>query len=298
MNRNLVIGASGLVGTHLDAMLRADGQEVISTYFANPIPFAVSLNVQQKDEVIRLVAETRPTHIFLPAATPNVDYCENHPKATYQTNVLGVKNVVMAANNVEARIIYFSSDYIFDGESGPYDETEMANPISEYGRQKLAAEHCIALNSNNYLIIRTTVVYGWERQGKNFVFRLIKSLQEGKPVKAPIDQVGSPTYARHLAQAAMEIASHPDVKLINIAGRDCLSRYDFARRAAKIFGVDEKLILPITTVELNQAARRPLNAGLKIDKLESLSKTPIPDSDEGLAQMANDQSNWETICNP
>ncbi len=289
MNCNLVIGASGLVGAYLDAMLRASGQKVISTFFTHPITSAIPLDVRQRDNVTTLVTETQPTHIFIPAAIPNVDYCETHPKETYLTNVLGVKNVVMAAKHIGARVIYFSSDYIFDGEDGPYDETETANPVSEYGRQKLEAEHFIGIHAHNFLIIRTTIIYGWERQGKNFVFRLIQSLQDGRLVKVPVDQVGSPTYAGHLAKASIEMASRTDVNLLNIAGRDCISRYEFACHAAKIFGLDEQLILPVTTAELRQPALRPLNAGLKVDKLASLSQIQIPDSAEGLTQMVNEQ---------
>lgn len=288
MNINLVIGASGLVGGYLDAALRADGQKVVSTYFANPIPNAVPLDARQGEQIAALVAETRPTHIFLPAALPNVDYCETHPAETYQTNVLGVKHVVMSANAVRARVIYFSSDYIFDGENGPYDERETAHPISEYGRQKLQAEHFISLHAQNFLIIRTTVIYGWERQGKNFVFRLLQSLREGRPVRVPNDQIGSPTYAGHLAQAAVEFASRPDIHIINIAGQDWLSRYEFARRAAQLFGLDEQLIVPVSTAELNQPARRPLKAGLKVDILKALSKFPVPNAEQGLARMANE----------
>lgn len=288
MNPNLVIGASGLVGGYLDAALRANGQQVISTYFANHIPNATPLDVRQAAQVAALVSEARPTHIFLPAAIPNVDYCETHPAETYQTNVLGVKNVVMAANAVGARIIYFSSDYIFDGANGPYGELESARPISEYGRQKLEAEHFISLHAQDFLIIRATVIYGWERQGKNFVVRLIQSLRQGRSVRVPIDQIGTPTYAGHLAQAAIEFSSRPEIKLINIAGQDCISRYEFARQAARIFGLDEQLILPVSTAELKQPARRPLQAGLKVDRLQALSNIPVPTAEEGLKQMANE----------
>ncbi len=288
MNQNLVIGASGLVGGYLDAALRADGQKVVSTYFANPIPNAIPLDVRQAAQVAALVAKTRPTRIFLPAAIPNVDYCETHPTQTYPTNVLGIKNVVMAANAIGARVIYFSSDYIFDGESGPYGEMETARPISEYGCQKLEAEHFISLHAQNFLIIRATVIYGWERQGKNFVFRLIQSLREGRSVRVPADQVGTPTYAGHLAQAAVEFASRPEIKIINIAGQDCISRYEFARRAAQIFELEEQLIFPVSTAELNQPARRPLQAGLKVETLRALSNIPVPTAEEGLAQMANE----------
>ena len=289
MRKDIVIGASGMVGAHLVAALTTRGNQPISTYHSVPIPSAIPLDIRNHADVARLFSEAHPNCVYLPAALPNVDYCESHSTETYQTNVIGIKNVVQAANRVGARVIHFSTDFIFDGENGPYDEAETANPISEYGRQKLEAEHFISLFTEDFLIIRTTVVYGWEKQGKNFVYRLIKSLQNGTPVKTPVDQIGSPTYINNLAQITVELADSSLLGVINVAGSDCLSRYDFALHAADVFNLDKSLIVPVKTAELSQPAKRPLKAGLKIDKVSAITKTPVIGYREGLRLMAQEQ---------
>lgn len=288
MKESIVIGASGMVGAHLTATLTADGRQPIVTYHATPIPLAIPLDIRDRAGVQRLFSEARPGWVYLPAALPNVDYCESHPAETYPTNVRGVQHVVQAANAVGARIIYFSTDFIFNGENGPYDEMDTADPISEYGRQKLEAEHFIALFARDFLIIRTTVVYGWEQQGKNFVYRLVQSLRNGTPVKVPVDQIGSPTYVNNLARLAVKLAHSPLSGVINVTGPDCVSRYDFALHAARVFGLDQNLIVPVTTPELGQPARRPLKAGLKIDKVRALLQTDTIGYREGLSLMARE----------
>jgi dTDP-4-dehydrorhamnose reductase len=174
MRPSLVIGASGLVGEHLVNALKSFGHNSIATYRTHPVLEAEQLDIGQPAQVNAFLERLLPEVIFLPAAVANVDYCETNQELSYRTNVNGVKNVVQASNALGARLIYFSTDYVFDGVSGPYAEDAIANPISEYGRQKLIAEHYISLISLNFLIIRTTVVYGWERQGKNFVYRFVK----------------------------------------------------------------------------------------------------------------------------
>jgi len=286
MNHCLVIGASGLIGEHLINSLTATGESPIATYRTNSIPSAKQLDICHFPQVIDFLERFQPKIVFLPAALTNVDYCEINQELSYMTNVIGVKNVVEASNAVGARLIYFSTDYIFDGVSGPYDEDSVANPISEYGRQKLLAEHHIGLASFNYLIIRTTVVYGWERQGKNFVYRLVKSLSEGTPVKVPVDQIGTPTYAPDLAQGAIKFSKTDLLGVINIAGADCINRYEFALEVARIFNMPQNLIVPVATKELNQLAKRPLLAGLKTEKALALLGTACSSSTEGLVRMS------------
>jgi dTDP-4-dehydrorhamnose reductase len=277
MTRNLVVGTSGLVGSHLFELLTRNGENVTGTYFNHSISSAIQLDIRQKNEVKKIIENIKPEIIYIPAAFPNVDYCEIHPEETYQINVTGIKNVVQAANRINAKVVFFSSDYIFDGVAGPYEEDDTAHPISEYGRQKLITEHFISLFAKKYLIIRTTVIFGWEHQGKNFVFRLIQSLQNNQAVKVPRDQVGSPTYVNNLAEISIELARATENEVINIAGSDCVSRYDFALTVAQIFKLDERLIHPVRTEELNQPAKRPLNAGLKLDKLYQISKIKVID---------------------
>jgi dTDP-4-dehydrorhamnose reductase len=290
MTKSLVIGASGLIGGHLFNTLSNSGQETFATYHSHPISSGSPLDIRVATDLESLFNKINPDMVYLPGALPNVDYCEKNPKESYEINVSGVQNVVNAVNQIGAKIIFFSSDYIFDGKSGPYKETDPANPISEYGRQKLAAEQYITLHSKNYLIVRTTVVYGWEWQGKNFVYRLIKSLQEGIYVKIPIDQIGSPTYANNLAKITVDLASSPVHGIINIAGSVLINRYEFSVATARVFNLDERLIQPVKTEILNQPAKRPLSAGLIVEKVLGISSIPVIGYLEGLNTMAMDKT--------
>jgi dTDP-4-dehydrorhamnose reductase len=290
MRPSLVIGASGLVGEHLVRQLTELDQNPIATYRTNPIPSAEQLDICQTVQVSTFFKRIKPRVVYLPAALTNVDYCETNQELSYATNVIGMKNVVEASNAVDARLIYFSTDYVFDGLLGPYGEDSVANPISEYGRQKLIAEHYLALTCSNFLIIRTTVVYGWEHQGKNFTYRLLKSLREGIPVKVPTDQVSTPTYAPDLAESAIKLSKMDLKGVVNIAGPNCINRYEFALQTAQIFQLPRHLILPVITKELAQPAKRPLMAGLKTEKAMGLLGTTYSSSRDGLLLMSRQKN--------
>ena len=285
MTRHLVIGASGLIGEHLTKMLKDTGENLLTTYHTHPIPLAEKLDVSQPNQVRILLKAWKPNIIFLPAALTNVDYCENHRDEAYNTNVNGVRNIVTISNLIGARLIYFSTDYIFDGTAGPYDEEAVANPQNVYGQQKLIAEHYIASRAFKYLIIRTTIVYGRETQEKNFVYRLINSLTKGVAVKVPYDQAGTPTYAPDLAKHAIKLARLNLNDVINIVGPNWISRLDFAREISKVFNLPKQLIISTKTQELNQLAERPLIAGLKNKKAQLLLHTNFTSISEGLKLM-------------
>lgn len=294
MSRNLVIGSCGLIGEHLMRTSINKGLDTVGTDFAYK-DTALFIDIRQVNTIRTVLRENKPNIIFLPAAIPNVDYCELNPLESYATNVEGVYNVVTEANIIGAKLVYFSSDYIFDGKDGPYCEEDTANPINEYGRQKLIAEHHIALHSKNYLIIRTTVVYGCERQGKNFIYRLLKTLQNKEIIKVPMDQMGNPTYAPNFAEAVIELANQRITGIYHVVGPDRINRYDFAREAAKIFGLKEELIQPILTSDLRQPALRPLNAGMKVDKAKAVLSTKLMGYCEGLCSMK--QTLYQDIAN-
>lgn len=286
MSLHLVIGASGLVGANLLERLRQAGLEAGGTFFHFPQPGLFPLDIRNGQEVLELVERLRPEVIYLPAGFTHVDRCETERDAAYAVNVEGTWNVVRAANRANACLVFFSSDYVFDGKNGPYEETACPRPLSEYGRQKVLGELVVALQAQNYLIVRTTVVYGWEPQGKNFVQRLLTSLREGRRVRVPQDQVGTPTYAPNLAAAVVELVASGERGLFHIAGPGRVSRYDFACAAAQQFHLDVSLIEPVSTPELEQPAPRPLQAGLCIEKARQVLRTPLLDYREGLAQMA------------
>jgi dTDP-4-dehydrorhamnose reductase len=286
----LVIGASGQVGEHLVRALNNSGRTVLSTYHQIPIEAASYLEISSAESVNQLVLSTKPEIIFVPAALTNVDYCEQNPAESYQVNVTGIKNATEAANLVGARIIYFSTDYIFDGEKGSYTEKDLPNPINHYGQQKLLAEHYVALFAHRFLIIRTTVIFGWERQGKNFVTRLLKTLRAQNPIQVPVDQVGSPTYAPDLARATVELVDSDVAGVFNLAGPEQVSRYELACEVARVFGLSTEPLLPVLTSALSQSAKRPLKAGLISGKAMRILTIPPISYREGLKMMLEKES--------
>lgn len=290
VDTHLVIGASGQVGyAVLQAATRRGGQAV-GTYHETPLPGLRQLDVLAPENLQRLFDEFRPAIVYLTAAQPNVDFCELHPDETYPTNVAGVRNVVRCANDAGAKLVYFSSDYVFDGRNGPYSEDDTVDPICAYGRQKVFAEHYVAAYSARYLIVRTTVVYGWEHHGKNFIYRLLGNIRDGRPIRVPIDQIGNPTYAPNLADAVVDLALGPAEGIYHVAGPNLINRYDFACAAADAFGQPKDMIEPVTTQQLAQAALRPLKAGMIVAKAASQLSVPLLGYREGLKAMASERN--------
>jgi len=280
----LVISASGLVGGWL---YRLFGREfsVLGTTFPKPVLHFTIADISDTEKIAKLIGDFQPGLILQPAALTHVDWCEAHPLECWSVNVEGTESVVMAAKKTGAGYIFFSSDYVFDGRSGPYLETDSPNPVSVYGKSKLAAEKLVQENLKNYLVIRTTGVYGRELAEKNFVMGLIKKLGSGQQMKVPSDQTANPTLASNLAEVVKELVQLGKTGIYNVAGADIIDRVSFAVQAAKTFGLDPGLIVPVTTAELGQAAARPLRGGLKLDKTRSEVKTRILGAKEGLERM-------------
>lgn len=280
---HLICGVSGQVGEAVFSEAKRSGVNCVGTVSPRWNNSFRQLDIKDKEQVKSVVHELQPSVIYVCAAVSNVDYCETHPQEAYATNVTAMRNLVQAANSVDARIIFLSTDYIFDGENGPYTEESVPNPISEYGKQKLIAEKLFSDEAKSALIIRTTVVYGWEHQEKNFIARLLKDLRAGKAVNVVEDQIGSPTYNLDLAKAMLALSLTEVTGILNVVGSSVLSRYDFAVDAAQIFGLETSLINPIKTT--NQITKRPLNAGLINTKAQSLLSFPLLSHQDGLKAM-------------
>lgn len=284
--RVFIVGASGFVGRIMFEYLSRE-HETDGSFYKNPVKGLIYLNMTDRKAVKEIVTSLKPDVIIHPAANPNVEYCEEHPMETWQVNVEGSKNIIETAREIGAKLVYFSSDYVFDGTNGPYSEDDVPNPINEYGLQKLAVEKLITDSLDNYLIIRITVVYGWERRGKNFVMGLIKNLKNGSSIKVPCDQIGSPTYANNMVQAVKELIETDKTGIYHVAGTDIMDRYTFAKNVADIFELDENLLIPITTNQLGQKAKRPLKAGMKVDKVQKDVSIGLMSVREGLEAMKN-----------
>jgi dTDP-4-dehydrorhamnose reductase len=282
--RTLIIGASGCVGGILLNDFAKLGA-VRGTYCAHPWGDLVHLDMTNPAQVRQVLDDFQPDLVLQPAAQPNVDGCEENPADSHRVNVGGTRNVVEALRGSSAKYVFFSSDYIFDGKAGPYREDDPPNPIQVYGRHKLEAERLIRERLDNFLIVRVHGVFGWERQGKNFVVRLVQSLSEGKTMAVPSDQIGSPTYAPNLSNALRELIEKDKRGVYHLVGTTVIDRYSFARLIARVFELDEKLIVPKTTAELKQKAARPLKSGLRVDKAQRDLSSRLWSAEEALLHM-------------
>jgi dTDP-4-dehydrorhamnose reductase len=266
--RILVAGASGLVGSHCHAEALARGHEVLGTFRSTLVSGLVHLDLKDSEAVRQLIGAFRPDAIICCAAWSWVDGCEGDPARAFAENRDVPARLAEAARGGGARVLHFSSSYVFNGESGPYSEDGATDPLSVYARSKLAGESAVQSAADGQaLIVRTMGVFGIETLRKNFVYQVIGNLSSGKPMRIPSDQLGNATHAADLAKGSVALIEKEASGIWNLAGNDPnLNRVAFARFIAERRGLDSSLIQPVLTWELNQPAKRPLHAGLNIGK--------------------------------
>jgi dTDP-4-dehydrorhamnose reductase len=269
MSKALILGASGQVGQALIRELEGRGWAWEGSYHehAEVDPRLFKLDLQDLEGVHREILARTPGCVFLPSGWTWVDGCEDDPERARRVNALAPERAADACAALGIPLVFYSTEYVFGENGGPYDENRSTGPLGVYGASKLEGEDRVMNSWPGALVLRTTVVYGPEPQEKNFVYQLIRNLRAGKRMQAPVDQLSSPTYNRDLARASVELALKGLAGIWNAAGSGVIGRYDFALLAARTFGLDGSLIDPVRTADLKQKARRPLSAGLKIDKL-------------------------------
>lgn len=268
--KTLVIGASGLVGYEFYRQNK-DNQDWSYTYRNVKIHNFHHLDALNKEELGNLFKELRPELVIVPAAMANVNKCETEREFAYQGNVGVIKNVLDVMKKYGGKkIVFYSTDYLFDGENGPYDEEASFNPLNAYGKLKLECEKEIINSGFDYLIIRTTGIFGWEKQRKNFMYRVIDTLNRGDELVIPNDQLATPTYVKDLVKATIILLDKNLNGVFNVAGPEVMDRETLAKRIAKFFNLNLGLIRGEPTTYFKSLAPRPLKSGLKIGKINSL----------------------------
>lgn len=298
VGRVLVIGSNGLLGQKVaDILIRGSAYTVTLSSLENkPVrslssSVYVQVNITSKKEVKQLVSSCEPDVIVNCAAMTNVDACEHERELAWKINVEGMENIIDAAKRSSQKIIHVSSDYIFDGKTGPYGEDDRPDPVNYYGKTKLASENALRASGLNYFIARTMVLYGYAPGVKqNFALWLIQSLEKKSPVRVVDDQFGNPTLADDLAYGIVRGIELERSGIYNIAGRDIISRYEFALRLTHLFGFDPGLITAIKTSQLRQPAKRPLKSGLITLKAEVELGVRPSTAEQGLAILKNQLS--------
>ena len=273
--RGLVVGASGQVGAEMLQFLaaaRGDGYALPTSRECADRPHWLELDLATVDggSAERLLAPHPLDAIFCVAGMTDVERCEIEPALAEGANARGPAVLAAYARSLGVPFVYFSTEYVFDGDParpGPYAEDAPPRALSVYGRSKLDGERAVRAAHPDALIIRTTVVYGEDPRGKNYVYSLLRNLGAGKPMRVPADQISTPTYNRDLVRATAGLVDAGETGVFHLCGPELLSRIEFARRIARFFDLDASLLEPVPTASLGQRAARPLDAGLLTARL-------------------------------
>lgn len=273
MNKRILItGATGQLGRSVVEELQpyfnilSTARKIpVETLTACPV---VEMDISNKSIVQQVVSKHEPDVLIHLAAMTNVDGCEREKEKAWDINVKGTEHLLQAISGSETRIIFISTDYVFDGEYGPYGVDAKPSPINYYGKSKLAAENAIRGGRNAWVILRTNVLYGAGGSPASFVRWVTESLKIGNEIRVVDDQYGNPTWTGSLAESIKLLIVLNSEGLFHYGGADFISRHQFALIIAETYNLDQSLIKKISTEELGQLAKRPLQSGLTTNKIE------------------------------
>jgi dTDP-4-dehydrorhamnose reductase len=273
----LVTGSNGLLGQHLvKLLLETTTHEIIATNRGeNRLPFAsperynyFSLDITDGIAVNDFILLHQPNVIIHAAAMTQPDPCEENPVECWNVNVTATRFLTDAAEKVNARFIYISTDFVFDGLHGPYKETDEPGPVNYYGSSKLAAEKSVMTSKLQWAIIRTVLVYGNILVGNrsNIISWVKENLENGRPIKVVSDQWRTPTYVEDLAKGILLVLEKNATGIYHISGEEGMSPYDMAVATADYLHLDKSLMTKVNADTFTQPAKRPLKTGFIIDK--------------------------------
>jgi dTDP-4-dehydrorhamnose reductase len=280
--RFLVTGSNGLVGSRACMLLQQRGHDVVglgrgARRTGGDYGY-VSVDLTREADVVAAFEAAAPEAVLHCASMTEVDACEKDPEAAYAGNVHASAVMARSARRAGAHLVHVSTDYVFDGEAGPYDEAAVPHPRGVYAVTKHLGEEAARLLAPGCAIARTAVVYGWPPvEGRlNFGAWLVTSLGKGQPVRLFEDQVVSPSFAENVAAMLVELGERRLGGIWNTCGGTVIDRVGFGRALCEVFGFDAKLITPTRMADLKLPSPRPLKSGLRTDKVRSqLSVQPL-----------------------
>lgn len=287
MSSILITGANGFIGQRIvNQLITPKKDTIIATgRGGNRLPFTISssfqyysLDITNEKEVRKLFSLIKPDIIIHNAALGQPDYCALHKDECLQVNAEGTKNIVEACKKTNAYLLFTSTDFVFNGNDGPYDEDDIADPVNYYGWSKTEGERIIQESGLQYCIVRLCSVYGKPVSGisNNVVMMIKEKLSNRQHVKMVSDQIRTPTSVEDVATGIIDLAKKRLSGIYHISGTETLTPYDMAIKTADFFGLNKNLIEKTITSSFTQPAKRPLVTGFKIGKaIKDISFTPM-----------------------
>ncbi|NIJ55868.1 SDR family oxidoreductase [Dyadobacter arcticus] len=291
----LITGSNGLLGQKLVELLigKPDFEIIATAVGANRLPLKegyryLEMDITNPYQVEEVIQSVRPDVLIHTAAMTNVDQCEIEKEGCWKLNVTAVENLIAACKKYHVFLQHLSTDFIFDGTSGPYAEEDLPNPISFYGWSKYAAEKAVMHSGIDWAITRTVLVYGiaHDMSRSNIILWVKKSLEETRSIKVVTDQFRTPTLAEDLAMGCFLIADQRAKGIFHISGKDFLTPYEMAVMTANYFELNVTLISPTDASSFTQPARRPPRTGFDLSKSKQVLGYEPRSFEEGIAILA------------
>jgi dTDP-4-dehydrorhamnose reductase len=292
MKTVLVTGSNGLLGQKItEKILKGGGVNLIATAKGeNRYPVKdgyvyMEMDILNLSNVNEVIEKCKPDAIIHTAAMTNVDTCEVQKELAHQLNVDAVQTLIHVCEKHDIQLVHLSTDFIFDGEDGPYLEDAAPNPLSYYGETKLLAEELLKNSTCKWVILRTIIVYGIvsDMSRSNIVLWAKGALEKGNPINVVNDQWRMPTLAEDLADICILAVEHDAQGVYNASGKDMMSISELVAKVADFWNLDKSLINEISAITLNQTAVRPKKTGFILDKAMTELNYQPHSFEEGLA---------------
>lgn len=267
MIKTAVIGASGYIGRHLLKSYRIAFADCIGTAFSVNRPGLTFFDIRNPDIGPLSLAETGHKAVLIAAAKANIAFCEQQKEAAYSVNVTGLLEFIRQIGRMDLQVIFLSSDYVFEGGTGSYDDSAETKPTTEYGRHKAIVEKEIPSLARNYLILRLSKIYGIEKGDGTLLDEMATSLASGREIRAARDQMFCPTYVGDLVRVIHGIQDRHLSGTMNVCSPETWSRYDVAVAMAKAIEADSSLVKSISLYDIPSMAGRPLDTSMKCSRL-------------------------------
>ncbi len=291
-----ITGSNGMLGSEIcEQLIKTDlaifasgrGENRLSQGEVNNNYSYINLDITDEEAVKEEIRKIAPNYIIQCAAMTQVDDCETNKRECLRINVDGTKNILTIAEELNCRFIYISTDFVFDGNDGPYTESNEPKPINFYGESKLLAEELVMQSEVPWTIVRTVLLYGKTDKinRSNFIYWVRDNLQNGKQIKVVNDQIRTPTFIPDLATGIISIMEKLAVGIYHISGEEVMTPYYLALKVADLLMLNKELIVPVDSTTFSQPGKRPLKTGFIIEKAQKhLGFTPTP-IDAALSQI-------------
>ena len=292
MIKTAIIGASGFIGSHLINRYRSKYSDCIGTSFSSEIKNLLKFDL--RDPKIEPLDLERTGHkaVIIASYKTNISYCENEPRKAYEVNVEGILRLIKNLSQTSLKIIFLSSEYIFDGTQGKYRDDHPGAPNAAYGKHKKIIEDEIKSLTDNFLVLRLSKIYGLTKGDKTLLDEVASLLNQEKEVLAASDQYFNPTFINDLIKAIMDIQEKDLKGYINVCAPEIWSRFEMYAQLAKFMSKNVNLIKKIKLYDIPIMKGRPLNTSMVCNRLSQETQSKFISLKDAMKKVASNYKNF------